>query len=101
MTSQTKKFIEPSDILGLRLDCADCGATLLLPISHEVKIKQIYVCPHCQIPWVKLPNGSTAELAIAECMERIKTLSQLLGSGQFEGFSLLLEIKEEIKHDRN
>lgn len=94
MTTQTKKFIEPSDILGLRLECADCHATLLLPISNDVKIKQLYVCPHCQRPWVRLP-GATAEIAIAECMAHIRTLSGMLSGGQYNGFTLSLEIKQD------
>src|ERR1017187_8363995 len=97
MTTQTKKFIEPSDILGLRLECADCHATLLLPISKHVKIKQLYGCPHCQRPWVRLPDGATAEIAIADCMMHIKTLSGMLSDGRYNGFSLSLEIKEETE----
>jgi hypothetical protein len=99
MTSQTKKFIEPSDILSLRIQCtnAKCGATLMLPISGDIDVKRLYVCPNCERPWVRLPSGTTAELAIAECVGHIKTLSGLLSGGQFNGFALSLEIQEETK----
>lgn len=97
MTTQTKKFIEPSDILSLRLECAKCHATLLLPISGEIEVKRLYVCPNCERPWVRLPSGATAELAIADCVTHIKTLTGMLSGGQYNGFSLSLEIKEEIE----
>jgi hypothetical protein len=35
MTSETKKFIELSDIVGLRLQCHACKCSLLLDIERE------------------------------------------------------------------
>lgn len=95
MTTQTQKFIEPSDIIGLRLECAKCHAILLLPISGEIEVKRLYVCPNCERPWIRLPNGSTAEVEIEQCMAHIKTLNGLLSRGQYNGFLLSLEVKAD------
>ena len=44
MTSQTKKFIELSDILTLQFECknATCKATLTLSVSQELRKQTLF-----------------------------------------------------------
>jgi hypothetical protein len=96
MTSQTQKFIEMSDIIGLRFQCThqDCGAVLLLSMTKPLEVKRLATCPHCNRPWLRT-NGGTVELLLAECMEKLRTLdSELKG---YKGISLMLEVKQEPK----
>jgi len=99
MTSQTKRFIEISDVKAVQMKCADCGAILALPIEREINVSRLFVCPHCQRPWVKLPQGATAELAIKECMSALQQMATILSSKQFDGFSLTLEIATDEEKD--
>jgi hypothetical protein len=94
MTSQTKKFIEMRDIIGLRLQCThtECQATLLLPLSKAIDVNRLIVCPHCQRPWIRT-NGDTMEPLIATCMDKLKTLANELKN--YKGLSLMLEIKSD------
>ena len=95
MTSETKKFIEPKDIIGVRLGCRKCGAILLIPFPRPLDLEHLRICPHCHIPWTQLPNGGTAEAAILHCIEAVRTLNRTIESDRFDGFSLMLEIKDE------
>jgi hypothetical protein len=97
MTSQTKKFIELSDIVGLRIQCkhAECHATLLLPILTKLDREKLLVCPYCQRPWTRLPTGSTIENTVEECARAISKLSSALNDPSFRGFALSLEIKQD------
>lgn len=98
MTSETKKFIETRDIIGIRLECTRCKAALLLPFTglpQLLDFERLRVCPHCQIPWTRLPDGSSAEAAVMQCVDKVRVLNALLETGRYSGFSLMLEIKDE------
>lgn len=100
MTIQTKRFIELPDIVALRLECNDCGTTICVLVSKEVKVKTIHSCPNCQKPWLTLPTGSTIEPTVTKCIESIKetitalqSWEQQMKAADFPGFKLTLEIK--------
>lgn len=99
MTSQTKKFIELSDIIALRLECKNqkCKATLTTSV-RDFRKGTLSACPVCKEPWATV-NGSSCELAVSEFMQAFHKLEGMLGGeGHFPaGFSLTLEIKEEPK----
>jgi len=96
MTVQAKHFIELSDIIGIRLRCAECSAELLLPLAHEIKVKKLRNCPHCNANWTT--NGTSIEQEIEEVMRHVQILANLLrGIGFKAGFSLALEINAEVK----
>jgi len=97
MTSQTKKFIATGDVKAVHMKCNDCGAVLALPLEKEINVTRVLVCPHCQRPWVRLPNGATAELALKECIDALRQIAAVLESKQFDGFSLMLEIANDDK----
>jgi hypothetical protein len=108
MTTQTKKFLELSDILALRFECKKCGSELLISslrdISNRDEQGKLSNCPVCRNPWASV-GGSTCELAIAEFLTVLNKLRGMLGTheGAFPaGFALTVEIKgkEQDKEDR-
>jgi hypothetical protein len=95
MTIQAKRFIELSDILGLRLRCGECAAELSLPFTGEIRVKKLRTCPHCNAAWTT--NGTSIEPAIEDAMRSIRILANLLQGGYKAGFSLTLEIKPGVQ----
>ena len=102
MTTQTKKFIELSDILALRFECKKCGSELLISslrdISNRDEQGKLSTYPVCRNPWASV-GGSTCELAIAEFLSSLNKLRWLIGSqGSFPaGFSMTAEIKADAQ----
>ncbi len=95
MTSETKRFIELSDLLSLRLECKHCHSELLLSSLRSLGTKEeqgkLNRCPVCSRDWA-LVNGSTCELTIAEFLKALNSLRDALGSFP-AGFKLTLEIE--------
>jgi hypothetical protein len=100
MTEQTKRFIAPSDITSLQVICNGCATTVLLPLDREIDVKRFYVCPHCQRPWIRTPEGASAEVAIEDCIRALRDVRRLLQSRQFTGFSIALEIIAEEEENK-
>jgi uncharacterized paraquat-inducible protein A len=50
MTLQTKRFIELADILSLRFECKECGASVALPPDGDAA-RATASCPACYKPW--------------------------------------------------
>jgi Zn finger protein HypA/HybF involved in hydrogenase expression len=92
MTSQTKHYIEVSDILGIRCECKNCHAVLTLPLAKDVG-NTLLKCPRCGKPWTRLEN-STHEIQVSEFAAKVETLAAQLPNF---GFLLSLEIKPEAK----
>jgi len=90
MTSQTKVYIEPADILSIRCDCKHCGASLSLPLSRDVG-KSLLVCSQCNKGWARLENSSE-ETLISEFAFKVEKMVSALPR---LGFKLLLEIAAE------
>ena len=105
MTTQTKTFIEPSDILGVRLECGNCGMTVTLPISQTMNFKGLGVCQNCNEPWLVFIMTSM-EPEIADYIRATRALShkfelwqeQLKTTGN-KGFSIRLEIAQETEEN--
>jgi transcription elongation factor Elf1 len=101
MTTQTKRFIELSDILALRFECKECHSELLVSSLQDISKRdeqgKLNNCPVCRKPWASI-GGSTCELAIAEFLTALNKLRGMLGihQGAFPaGFSLTVEIKDK------
>jgi hypothetical protein len=90
MTSQTKHFIETQDILSLRCDCKECGASLSLPIGFGLA-KSLLSCPKCRKPWLQFESG-TYEITLNDFVKRIEELKLLLPHA---GFNLYFEIASD------
>jgi hypothetical protein len=99
MTSQTKHFIDLSDIVALRFECRRCHATVSLERSGEITVSSLRICPNCREPWAQRPEGSTIEVTIAKFIEQIKEFEEILRRRDElmigGGFSLSLEIKSD------
>jgi hypothetical protein len=95
MTTQTKKFIAPEDVIGLRFQCEhpECRATVILPLDKPVNTKRLGVCPCCLRPWLTTQTDSLVVLVDA-CIENLKNLKAQIASYK-KNFSLTLEIKPE------
>jgi hypothetical protein len=92
MTSQTKKFIEISDMVGLRFDCKnpECGVSLSLPMQQGVsRTDTLQRCPHCGTPWTKLGDSDYA-VQFKRLLDLLRTLSDAPLGCRFS-----LEIKPE------
>ena len=82
MTSQTKHYIEASDILSVRCDCKECGASLSLPLTVNLA-ESLFKCPNCKKPWVRF-EGGTHEFVINALAENIGKLKELLPGAAFK-----------------
>jgi hypothetical protein len=97
MTIQTKRYIEPNDIVALRFTCRrqGCGAALVVGISETLNIASLRVCPHCSEPWTR---DALRDLSIEPIIaEFVKTAKQLISTmryraGHAGGFYIDLEI---------
>jgi hypothetical protein len=100
MTTQTKVFIELSDIIGLRLQCKACGCALslgeagstvdsLLAMNNVVLLK----CPACPQTWMEAPDRQ--KLADTELKELARKFRDFLKLEGRYGCTLSLEIKQE------
>jgi hypothetical protein len=101
MTTQTKRFIELSDILALRFECKECHSELLVSslqdISKREELGKLNNCPVCRKPWASI-SGSTCELTIAEFLTALNKLRGLIGTHRDAfpaGFVLTVEIKDK------
>jgi hypothetical protein len=107
MTTDTKKFIEFSDIIGLRLHCknAKCGTSLLVNDSNMESLADQHSmtlarCPLCGTGWT-VPsrnegNFPGSDMRFDDGMK--KFLKILLNMREFEknlGCSVTFEIKGE------
>jgi hypothetical protein len=48
MTSETKCFIDFSDVVGIELQCPDCKATFTHTLEKFITLS--YPCPNCRAP---------------------------------------------------
>jgi transposase-like protein len=94
MTSQSKTFIELSDISALHFECKnpDCKATLTVSTSQVLREKKLYNCPACEQSW-GLVNGSSCVFTIKEFLVVLKKLQDELHSFP-AGFALNVEVKD-------
>ncbi len=46
MTSETRLFVEPEDLLGVEFTCGHCGARLLYQLPKQ-PVRIAHTCPNC------------------------------------------------------
>jgi hypothetical protein len=97
MTSQTKKYIELSDLLVLKMTCKGCGSALEIPMSRSLSGREddlkLKACPVCLAPWA-LRDDANYHPAISGFTAAVKTLANAVTVGNL-GFSLTIEITDE------
>ena len=92
MTAHLKKFIAPGDIVAVRLDCTQCGASLSIPVSGRIRIERLFGCPSCNEPWLRLASGMNLDTEVRNCVAALNELAQKLKHKECGGFNLNLEI---------
>ena len=75
MTSQTKQFIELSDLLAFRLECKQCGSSLLISFRKIGTLP--LTCANCTADWFDNPD-SPARSAISQFLSMARKLGGLL-----------------------
>ena len=97
MTEQTKKFIEASDIVGMRFECSHegCGAVLVLPLKPESLMGDVIKsCPSCGREWaVERSTGARGQ----DSRQLFKTLVEAIKGIRYAPvkFSFSLEISAD------
>ncbi len=96
MTSQTRLFIELSDLTAWRFECKNCRASLELDLT-ELKKGTLNECPHCHRHWALIPTNEYATVAMepvfTKFLDALKELKGVLGEKSVLGFSVSLEVK--------
>jgi hypothetical protein len=103
MTTQTKTFIELSDIIGLRLECKSCGCALSIGEEKEGKTivdglflmnnKTLMTCPTCGDVWMQtLDPNRLADTALKELIRKLCDFKKI---EKGYGCAIALEIKQE------
>jgi hypothetical protein len=101
MTTQTKTFIELSDIIGLKVECGGCHSTVTIPIGRKMGFKGMGHCQNCGEAWLtagptdKEPEMAACAEAIRVASDTLKNWQETLKTLQSKGFALSLEIKPE------
>jgi hypothetical protein len=105
MTTQTKTFIDPSDILGIRLECGNCGMAVTMPVGREMNFKGLGYCQNCNEPWLVMLM-TTMEPEIADYIRSTRALArrlewwkETLKTNGNKGFDLSLEIATETEEN--
>jgi hypothetical protein len=90
MTTQTKQYIELSDIVALRFECKTkgCEASLVLPINANTA-NSLKKCPKCRQGWTTFENTSHDE----DIDTFVNAALRLKGILPALGFNLSIEIK--------
>jgi|GEM_PF-2050081 len=102
MTSQTKRFIELSDIVGLQLECKKCGISLLaggatltstLVDPNNVTLAH---CPTCNYEWT-VPSGFPPRMAYdTEVKKFLRMIETMRTVEESIGCRIRFEIKEDV-----
>ena len=101
MTSQTKKFIEIEDIIGIQIECKKCHISLLVSGDTMRSLSDahndaLYRCPSCHADWTA-PMGSTLSGYDDEVKKFMRMLDKMSGINERLGCQIRFEVKDEIK----
>lgn len=90
MTSQTKKFIEVSDILAFRFQCNQCSSMVVTPLKGYSDMPG--ACSNCGHEFTNLQNREVQQLF----KNLITTLDRVQQAAKLKGFSFSLEIASDV-----
>jgi hypothetical protein len=65
MTTETKTFIEITDIAGLEFSCPKCQTKVLYPLDKKYD-RLADKCPNCYEPWLENRPKQPGELDISQ-----------------------------------
>ena len=97
MTVKTKRYVELSDILTLKLTCKGCDSALEIPLSVDLArnehMQKLDSCPVCLRPWVSR-NGDTYHTVVAGLPTAINKLRNVMETANL-GFNLAIEVSND------
>lgn len=93
MTSQTKKFVELSDIIGLRIECGHCGSTVITPVLSFENTPQR--CSNCGTPFVGLDSPRAVADSLGSLISAFKTVQRIADHYKFK-FSVEIADPKQI-----
>jgi predicted hydrocarbon binding protein len=100
MTTQTKKFVDPQDIIGIQLTCKSCGTSLCLSRDELLRGKSVVrfgQCPSCRQAWTQV-GEPVCEPTLVKFAEAIDSVIRTFSAGKSSfpaGFSITIEVKSE------
>ena len=100
MTSQTKKFIDLWDIVGVQLQCRKCNASLLvggdtLRSIADAHNDALWKCPTCGNSWT-IPQAYPGQMSLdTEVKKFLRMVESMQKIDEQLGFHLRFEIKDE------
>jgi len=98
MTSETKHFVELSDVAALRLTCRHCQAELHVTLNELPQPGTLSVCPNCRRPWATVSHNPVSShdygKEMIEFMAMFLSIRKVTDKEFGMGFSLTLEIKQ-------
>jgi hypothetical protein len=69
MTTETRVFIELSDIVGIEFECPKCATKILYSLSKSYD-RLAEKCPNCFEPWFEEPNRRISDPTTSELIRR-------------------------------
>jgi predicted Zn-ribbon and HTH transcriptional regulator len=93
MTSQQKRMIEFSDLVAFCFTCKECGVSLSIPASANLKNERPSKCPSCDEVWMTPSTGSVARFL--EFKEALLKLRVSIENDKTNGFILAIEISPD------
>jgi predicted RNA-binding Zn-ribbon protein involved in translation (DUF1610 family) len=95
MTEHQKRSIEISDILAFCFTCNQCGSSLSIPVSGDMKRGKLYTCPNCDTAW--LSQNEDAVIALANLTKYLSSLGSIVRTwaNRPEGFRFSFEIASD------
>jgi DNA replicative helicase MCM subunit Mcm2 (Cdc46/Mcm family) len=90
VTTQTKQYIELSDLLALRYECKECQTSVTVPIKGFDTVPVTH-CPKCRKGWTIVDNTSYKEDIeyFVTSAVRLKDVLRAMG------FNLSIEVKQQ------
>jgi hypothetical protein len=97
MTTETRNFIELSDVIALCLKCRHCDAELHVTVDELPREKALSHCPNCQRPWATVDHNQLTSHDYAKeitgFMDVLLKTKSLVQAQTGLGFTLTLGIK--------
>jgi hypothetical protein len=86
-----RHYIDLSDLLGLRMECKECHASLELPMARNGSRVPL-ACPNCKAEWFDQYAQPNIGGLIAGFVEQFKYLKNAFDQSPTAHFTMTLEI---------
>jgi len=95
MTSQTKQYIELSDLVALRFECKNCKTAVLIPLGQAFDLNKLRDCPACGRDFISSSTSASIDQEIRTFVSAWAGLKRAFPpDGKFVSeLALALEIK--------